>query len=140
MIWVLDKASDINFAEALLETCLILRKTGHFRHHPKRVVADKGYTDKVFRKYLSGRNIRYKFSHRINVSTSQRHFQQKNYRKRNVVEHPIKRLKQFRRIATRYEKRVANFSAMIRLLLFFYFPIFRFCTQTLVKLHEQVTD
>lgn len=36
-----------------------------------------------------------------------------HYRKRNIVERLINRLKQFRRIATRYEKRASNFAAMI---------------------------
>src|SRR5579859_168253 len=35
------------------------------------------------------------------------------YRKRNVVERLINRLKQFRRIATRYEKRALNYLAML---------------------------
>lgn len=35
------------------------------------------------------------------------------YRKRNVVERLINRLKQFRRIATRYEKRAVNYLAML---------------------------
>ncbi len=34
------------------------------------------------------------------------------YRQRNVVERTINRLKQFRRIATRYEKLAANYTAM----------------------------
>lgn len=35
------------------------------------------------------------------------------YRQRNVVERAINRLKQFRRIATGYEKLAANYTAMI---------------------------
>jgi transposase len=35
------------------------------------------------------------------------------YRERNVVERLINRLKQFRRVATRYEKRAANYQAML---------------------------
>ena len=37
------------------------------------------------------------------------------YRERNVVERLINRLKQWRRIATRYEKRAANYLAMLTL-------------------------
>ncbi len=37
------------------------------------------------------------------------------YRQRNVIERAINRLKQFRRIATRYEKLAANYTAMIPL-------------------------
>ncbi|HEY6610442.1 MAG TPA: transposase [Pseudomonas sp.] len=37
------------------------------------------------------------------------------YRRRNLVERLINRLKQFRRIATRYEKRAANYLAMVHI-------------------------
>jgi transposase len=40
-------------------------------------------------------------------------FNREIYRKRNIVERAINRLKQFRRIATRYEKLAANYTAMI---------------------------
>jgi transposase len=42
-------------------------------------------------------------------------FDRNQYRERNWVERLINRLKQFRRIATRYEKRAANDKAMLRL-------------------------
>jgi transposase len=41
------------------------------------------------------------------------HFDRAAYRRRNRVERLINRLKQFRRIATRYEKRAANYLSMI---------------------------
>ena len=37
------------------------------------------------------------------------------YRSRNLVERAINRLKQFRRIATRYEKLEANYLAMLHI-------------------------
>ncbi len=37
------------------------------------------------------------------------------YRRRNHVERLINRLKQFRRIVTRYEKRAANYFAMVHI-------------------------
>jgi transposase len=37
------------------------------------------------------------------------------YRQRNVVERCFNRLKQFRRIATRYEKKAENYLAMLTL-------------------------
>ena len=40
-------------------------------------------------------------------------FDRAAYRLRNRVERLINRLKQFRRIATRYEKRAANYLAML---------------------------
>jgi hypothetical protein len=42
-------------------------------------------------------------------------FDKAAYRERNKVERLIGRLKQYRRIATRYEKRAANYLAMVTL-------------------------
>jgi transposase len=42
-------------------------------------------------------------------------FDRQAYRERNVVERMINRLKQHRRVATRYEKRAANYQAMLTL-------------------------
>ncbi|HZA84757.1 MAG TPA: transposase, partial [Actinomycetes bacterium] len=43
----------------------------------------------------------------------QRGFDRVAYRERNRVERTINRLKQWRRVATRYEKREANYLAMV---------------------------
>jgi transposase len=40
-------------------------------------------------------------------------FDREAYRQRNIIERMINRLKNFRRIATRYEKRATNYLAMI---------------------------
>ena len=42
-------------------------------------------------------------------------FDREAYRQRNIIERLINRLKNFRRIATRYEKRAANYLAMIHI-------------------------
>ena len=42
-------------------------------------------------------------------------FDQVAYRERNVVERLINRLKQWRRVATRYEKRAPSYHAMLTL-------------------------
>ncbi len=42
-------------------------------------------------------------------------FDRAAYRERNVIERAINRLKRWRRIATRYEKRAANYLAMLTL-------------------------
>jgi transposase len=88
-------------------------------------MADKGYTSAMFRKYLHQRNIRYTIPHRKNKH-HQGTFNQQLYQKRNIVERLINRLKQFRRIATRYEKCTANFSAMITLASIFLFSDFAY--------------
>jgi len=112
--------SDIAQAEPLMQAGAI---RGHLR--PKRLVADKGYTSKAFRKYLRQKHVRYTIPHRSN----ERHkgsFNKPMYRKRNIVERLINRLKQFRRIATRYDKRAANFAAMITIASIFLFSDFAY--------------
>ena len=42
-------------------------------------------------------------------------FDREIYRRRNVVERSINRLKQFRRIAARYEKKAANYLFMLQI-------------------------
>lgn len=117
--------SDIDQAEPLMQSGAIRRKTGHRRLRPKRLVADKGYTSAVFRKYLHRYHIRCTIARRSN-ERRRGSFNKQHYRKRNIVERLINRLKQFRRIATRYEKRASNFSAMITLASIFLFSNFAY--------------
>jgi transposase len=75
-------------------------------------VADKGYSSRKFRAYLRKHGIAVTIPHKEN----HRHkgaFDKDVYRTRNRVERLFARLKQFRRIATRYEKRVVNYDAMV---------------------------
>ncbi len=117
--------SDICQAETLMEIGTIRRGSGQLRLRPKRVVADMGYTSQAFRKYLHHKHIRCTIARRMNERRGGS-FEKAHYRKRNIVERLINRLKQFRRIATRYEKRAANFSAMITIASLFLFSDFAY--------------
>src|SRR5215217_7782859 len=104
--------SDIDQAEKLMEKGAIRRPSGQTHLRPLRLVADKGYTSRDFRNYLHRYHVRCTIARRGN----ERHrgsFNKQHYQKRNIVERLINRLKQFRRIATRYEKPATNFAAMI---------------------------
>jgi len=96
----------------LMEQGAIRRKSGQTRIRPRRIVGDKGYTGRPNRSYLRRRGIRYTIPRR---STEHRRgrFDRAMYRERNIVERLINRLKQNRRVATRYEKRAHNFLAMV---------------------------
>jgi transposase len=85
---------------------------GRPRSRPKRLVGDKGYSSRRFRQALRQRGIRITIPHRSNEHRSGP-FDREAYRLRNRVERFFNRLKQFRRIATRYEKRAENYEAMI---------------------------
>ncbi len=101
--------------EALMETGAIKRAgRGRPRLRPDRVVGDKGYSSKKIRDYLRRRGIGSVIA-RQNNERRAGCFDKEAYRERNVVERTINRLKQFRRVATRYEKRAVNYRAMLTL-------------------------
>ncbi len=84
---------------------------------PKRVVGDKGYSSRKIRAYLRRRGIRITIPRKRNERRTGP-FNRAIYRERNRVERLINRLKQWRRIATRYEKRAANHLAMVTIAAF----------------------
>ena len=101
--------------EALMEQGAVKRPgRGQPRLRPKRVVADKGYSSGKIRRYLRRRGIRMTIPHKQNERRTGP-FDRQKYRERNRVERLINRLKQFRRVATRYEKRAVNYKAMLTL-------------------------
>lgn len=85
---------------------------GRPRLKPDRLAADKAYSSGVIRSTLRRRGIQPVIPTRSNERPDP-DFDRDAYRERNRVERLINRLKQFRRIATRYEKRAANYLAMI---------------------------
>jgi transposase len=99
--------------QPLMETGAIKRSgPGRPKLRPKRVVGDKGYSSRANRKYLRQRGVRYTIPRRRDETRSGP-FDRTIYRERNRVERLINRLKQNRRIATRYEKRAHNYLAML---------------------------
>jgi transposase len=75
---------------------------------------DNGYGSWRIRTWLRRHGIRQTIPRKRNEC---RHgpFDRALYRERHQVERLINRLKQFRRVATRYEKRAANYLAMVTL-------------------------
>jgi len=104
---------ELSVAETVMEQGEVKRTgEGRPRVRPKRVVGDKGYSSPTFRAYLRRRGIRYTIARRSNQHRGGS-FDKSIYKTRNRVERLINRLKQFRRIATRYEKRAENYAAML---------------------------
>jgi transposase len=87
---------------------------GRPRIRPDRVAGDKGYSSPPIRRYLKERKIGVVIPTKADEVPDPT-FDREAYRERNVVERLINRLKQWRRIATRYEKRAANYLAMLTL-------------------------
>lgn len=99
MILTAGQESDIGQADGLLAD-----------HEPEAVVADKGYDKKALVDAIEARGAEAVIPTQKNRK-EQRVVDPHLYRERNVVERFWARVKQFRRVATRYEKKAANFLA-----------------------------
>ena len=98
-------------------------KRGRPRKRPRRLRLDKGYSYPRCRQALRRRGIPHLIPERRDQREQRRRkgrrggrpcrFSREEYRERNWIERLINRLKQWRRIATRYEKRAANYEAFV---------------------------
>jgi transposase len=75
---------------------------------------DKGYSSRHIRSWLRHHHIRHTIPHEGN-ECRRGPFDYAIYRERNQIERLINRLNQFRRVATRNEKRAVNYFAMVTL-------------------------
>ncbi len=87
---------------------------GRPRLRPRQLAGDKGYSSPTAWRRLRQRRISPVIPTRKDQQC-QPSFDREAYRERNKVERLINRLKQFRRIATRYEKPATNHLAMVTL-------------------------
>jgi transposase len=90
---------------------------GRPRKRPERLIADRGYSFTSCRRLLRRRGIPHVIPERKDQRKRRRgrppKFDHEAYRRRNVVERCVNRLKQWRGIATRYEKRAVNYRAAV---------------------------
>ena len=81
---------------------------------PKRLLADKAYDADKLRRWLAGRKIE-----AVIPSTASRTLpyplDRKAYKRRNLIERMFGKIKNWRRIATRYDRLAVNFLAAIAL-------------------------
>ena len=109
--------------EPVLDAIRVPRRRGRPRKRPGRLVADKGYSYRKCRRALRRRGIRHVIPERRDQRAQRAAqgarggrppgFDRAAYRGRNAIERCINRLKQFRGLATRYEKRAVNYRALV---------------------------
>ncbi len=92
------------FAPLLAQGAVKRRGRGRPRVRPARVSGDKGYSSRRIRTTCRRRGIRYTIPRKVNERRTGP-FDRALYRLRHKVECLINRCKQYRSIATRYEKR-----------------------------------
>jgi transposase len=106
-------------ATELLDGVSIAGKPGRPRKRFARVAGDKAYDSEAIRQAIRRRGGEPVIAHRKlrngEYPASAKGFDKATYRRRNVVERLIAKLKEFRRIATRYDKLAESFKCFILL-------------------------
>jgi transposase len=89
---------------------------GRPRTRPAAVAGDKGYSHPRIRRYLAARGIRAVIPRRSDQrpGDGRVRFDREAYRRRNVVERCVGRLREYRRVGTRYEKLAASYLAVVQ--------------------------
>ncbi len=98
---------------------------GRPRTRPDHVIGDKGYSSKAIRTWLRRHGIGHTIPERADQARNRARrgrlggrpqaFDRETYKRRNVVERCFNRLKQWRGIATRYDKTAQSYQAAITL-------------------------
>lgn len=109
--------------EEVLDGIAVRRPNGRIRKRPDRALADKGFSYPGIRRILRRRKIPHVIPEREDQKKARRKkgsaggrppgFDREAYRRRNVVERMINRFKQFRRVATRYDKHAVRYRAFV---------------------------
>jgi transposase len=81
-------------------------------HQPKYAIADKAYDDDSFVQRIEDRGATAVIPSRKN-RCEQRRLNKRQYRRRNLAERFVNKIKHFRRIATRYEKTACSFLGFV---------------------------
>ncbi|MGW7824805.1 IS5 family transposase [Streptomyces puniciscabiei] len=118
--------NDSSVFDTVLDTLRVPRTgVGRPRRRPDAVVADKAYSTRAIRQGLRHRGIRAVIPERADQKANRARrgstggrppaFDHEQYKARNVVERCFNRLKQFRAIATRFDKLAVRYRAGLRL-------------------------
>ena len=121
--------ADCTQFQSVLEKIRVPRPVGRPRTKPASVAADKAYSSGLIRRYLRRRGIGHTIPEKSDSRAARLRkgeyggrppgFDAERYKKRNIVERAINKLKQFRAVATRYDERryvylgTATFAAIV---------------------------
>lgn len=108
------QAHESQYFESTLEKVSIPQERGRPRAKPDKVAGDKAYSSNKIRDWLEEKDIGDVIPTKDNEERRP-DFNKRAYRQRNIVERCIGWLKEFRRVATRYEKLAVNFLGMVKL-------------------------
>ena len=114
MIVTAGQANDAPLFIPVMESVMTRLRFDGAKRSPSSAAADKAYVSKDIAKWLQ----RWKISRIIPTKKGQRKsrgFCEERYRARNVVERLVGRLKEFRRVATRYDKLSSSYLAFVNL-------------------------
>lgn len=116
------QAHESRFVEPVLDGVRVRRRAGRPRTRPRRAALDRGYSTRRVRAALRRRHIVATIPEtgRQRAARERRgrrapHFDREDYRRREGVERCVGRLKEPRRIATRYEKLAIRYLAFVHL-------------------------
>ncbi len=112
------QAHESPFAQRLLDGIGVQRQNGSMKRRGHAVLADKAYSGRALRNELKNNGIKAVIPRKSNekmASDGRAQLDRDAYRNRNVVERCFGRLKEYRRIATRYDKTARNYLAMVKL-------------------------
>lgn len=101
------------------------RRTGRPRVTPEAVLADKAYSSRAIRRHLRRRGIRTVIPQPADQAANRKRlgrrggrpptFDREAYKQRNTVERCVNKLKQWRGLATRYDKTTTVYLAGLHL-------------------------
>lgn len=106
----------------VIENASIPNDDGDLDIYPAHLAGDKGYDAQWIRDWLEAEEIEPVIPHRATATnTRDADFDRELYRHRNVIERLVGRLKECRRIFSRYEKTATNYLGMLKMSFIMYY-------------------
>lgn len=106
----------------VIENASIPNDQGDLDIYPAHLAGDKGYDAQWIRDWLEDEGIEPVIPHRgADADAHDADFDRELYRHRNVIERLVGRLKECRRIFSRYEKTAINYLGMLKMSFIMYY-------------------